>query len=119
MTALYDFVSVEYIVMFLSVAFDNPGRFVAMILLMLQLGGSGGTFPMEVTNHFYNVIHPFLPLTYSILSFRQAITSGLGDGTFEQAMGAVALVCSDCFGIAMVQYESIAKASFGKQVAIR
>ena len=79
------------IVMFLSMLFDNPGRFFAMVLLMLQLGGSGGTFPMEVTNHFYNVIHPFLPLTYSILSFRQAITSGLGDGTFEQAMGALLL----------------------------
>lgn len=69
-----------FIVMMLSMAFDNPGRFVAMVLLMLQLGGSGGTFPMEVTNSFYNVIHAYLPMTYSILGFRQAITSGLGSG---------------------------------------
>ncbi len=66
-----------FIVMFLSMLLDNPGRFIAMVLLMLQLGGSGGTFPMEVTNHFYNVVHPFLPMTYSILGFRQAITSGM------------------------------------------
>ncbi|WP_413476625.1 YhgE/Pip family protein [Latilactobacillus fuchuensis] len=72
------------IIMFLSMAFDNPGRFLAMVLLMLQLGGSGGTFPMEITNHFYNVIHPFLPMSYSILGFRQAITSGLGNGQIVQ-----------------------------------
>ncbi len=70
-----------FIVMFLSMLLDNPGRFLAMVLLMLQLGGSAGTFPMEVTNHFYNVIHPFLPMTYSILGFRQALTSGMAPGT--------------------------------------
>ncbi|AST84330.1 YhgE/Pip domain-containing protein [Latilactobacillus sakei] len=74
------------IIMFLSMTFDNPGRFLAMVLLMLQLGGSGGTFPMEITNHFYNVIHPFLPMTYSILGFRQAITSGLGNGQVLQTV---------------------------------
>ncbi|MDO4902745.1 MAG: YhgE/Pip domain-containing protein [Limosilactobacillus sp.] len=67
------------IVMFLSMIFDNPGRFVAMVLLMLQLGGSGGTFPMEVTMKFYNVIHWFLPMTYSILGLRQSITGGIGE----------------------------------------
>ncbi|MGN1279062.1 MAG: YhgE/Pip family protein [Limosilactobacillus sp.] len=66
------------IVMFLSMTFDNPGRFLAMVLLMLQLGGSGGTFPMEVTMKFYNVIHWFMPMTYSIQGLRQAISSGLG-----------------------------------------
>ncbi|WP_412760148.1 YhgE/Pip family protein [Pediococcus pentosaceus] len=91
LTAIMIALTSMYIVMFLSMAFDNPGRFVAMILLMLQLGGSGGTFPMEVTNSFYNAIHPFLPLTYSILSFRQSITSGLGNITVVQSMGALLL----------------------------
>lgn len=66
------------VVMFLSMTFDNPGRFVAMVLLMLQLGGSGGTFPMEVTMKFYNVIHFALPMTYSILGLRSGISGGLG-----------------------------------------
>ncbi|MFD1550080.1 YhgE/Pip family protein [Levilactobacillus fuyuanensis] len=79
-----------FIVMFLSMLLDNPGRFIAMVLLMLQLGGSGGTFPMEVTNHFYNVVHPFLPMTYSILGFRQAITSGMS-GMVGQALWVLAL----------------------------
>ncbi|WP_337096002.1 YhgE/Pip domain-containing protein [Limosilactobacillus fermentum] len=66
------------VVMFLSMTFDNPGRFVAMVLLMLQLGGSGGTFPMQVTMKFYNVIHWYLPMTYSILGLRNGISGGLG-----------------------------------------
>lgn len=66
------------LIMFLSMTFDNPGRFVAMVGLMLQLGGSGGTFPMEITMKFYNVIHPFLPMTYSILGLRDSISGGLG-----------------------------------------
>lgn len=67
------------VVMFLSMTFDNPGRFIAMVLLMLQLGGSGGTFPMEVTMKFYNVIHFSLPMTYSILGLRDGISGGLGE----------------------------------------
>jgi len=79
-----------FIIMFLSMLLDNPGRFIAMVLLMLQLGGSGGTFPMEVTNHFYNVVHPFLPMTYSILGFREAITSGMA-GEVGQAIWVLTL----------------------------
>ncbi|RDF94080.1 YhgE/Pip domain-containing protein [Lacticaseibacillus paracasei] len=77
---LFSFTSM-YLIMFLSMAFDNPGRFVAMVGLMLQLGGAGGTFPMEMTNQFYNAIHPFLPMTYSIMNFRNALTGGIADST--------------------------------------
>lgn len=78
-----------YLIMFLSMTFDNPGRFVAMVLLMLQLGGSGGTFPMEITNSFFNAIHPWLPMTYSIMGFREALTSGLGAQIVWQAGGVL------------------------------
>ncbi|KRM71722.1 YhgE/Pip domain-containing protein [Lacticaseibacillus brantae] len=81
-----------YLVMFLSMLLDNPGRFIAMVLLMLQLGGSGGTFPMEITNGFYNAIHPFLPMTYSILGFRNALTGGIASGTTTGAVWFLILV---------------------------
>ncbi|MFD1410578.1 YhgE/Pip domain-containing protein [Lapidilactobacillus gannanensis] len=88
-----------YLVMFLSMWLDNPGRFIAMVLLMLQLGGSGGTFPMEITNHFYNVIHPFLPMTHSILGFRQAITSGIASGTVGYGIFYMILVAVIFLGL--------------------
>lgn len=78
-----------FLIMVLAMAFDNPGRFVAMILLVLQLAGSGGTFPMELTDKFFNVIHPFLPMSYSITGFRQAISGGLGTSTFINNLGVL------------------------------
>lgn len=73
------------IVLTLVVAFDNVGRFVAMVLLVLQLGGSGGTFPIPLTNSFFQTIHLWLPMTYSVYGFRQAISSGLGNDIYWQA----------------------------------
>ncbi|WP_407880045.1 YhgE/Pip family protein [Furfurilactobacillus entadae] len=81
-----------FLVMFLSMLLDNPGRFIAMVLLMLQLGGSGGTFPMQVTNGFYNAIHPFLPMTYSILGLREGLTAGLGASTAWNATGLLLMM---------------------------
>ncbi len=70
-----------FLIMFFSVAFQNPGRFLCMILLVVQLGASGGSFPIEITKGlggFFQAVNPYLPMTYSIYGFRQALTSGLG-----------------------------------------
>lgn len=70
-----------FLIMFFSVAFQNPGRFLCMILLVIQLGASGGSFPIEITKGlggFFQAVNPYLPMTYSIYGFRQALTSGLG-----------------------------------------
>ncbi len=74
------------IVLFLAMTLNNVGRFIAMLLLILQLGGSGGTFPMPLTNKFFMAIHPFLPMSYSIYGFRQAISDGLGQHIYVQAV---------------------------------
>ncbi|ALV21769.1 YhgE/Pip domain-containing protein [Carnobacterium antarcticum] len=74
------------IVLFLTITLDNVGRFIAMLLLIVQLGGSGGTFPMPLTNSFFNAIHPFLPMSYSIYGFRQAITGGMGQNLYMQSI---------------------------------
>lgn len=74
------------IVTFLTVSLDNVGRFIAMILLVVQLGGAGGTFPMPLTNQFFISIHPFLPMSYSIYGFREAISGGIGQDLFNQSM---------------------------------
>lgn len=73
------------IVLTLVVALDNVGRFLAMVLLVLQLGGSGGTFPIPLTNGFFQFIHLLLPMTYSVYGFRQAISNGLGNDIYWHA----------------------------------
>ena len=74
------------IVSFLTIAMDNVGRFIAMVLLVVQLGGSGGTFPMPLTNRFFIAIHPYLPMSYSIYGFREAISGGIGQDLFNQSI---------------------------------
>lgn len=56
--------------------FGNVGKAIAIVLLVLQLGGAGGTFPIEVTPFFFQLIHPFLPFTYGISLMREA-TGGI------------------------------------------
>lgn len=82
LTSVLTSLTFMFLVMFLAITLGNPGRFVAMVLLVLQLGGAGGTFPMPLTNGFFNAIHPFLPMSYSVYSFRDAISSGLGTSVY-------------------------------------
>jgi putative membrane protein len=74
------------IVMFLAMTFDNPGRFVAMVLLVLQLGGAGGTFPVQIQSSFFKVIHPYLPMSYSVYAFREAISGGIGSILYNHSI---------------------------------
>lgn len=60
----------------LVVFFKDVGRFIAILLLMLQLTSSGGTYPIELTPHFFQEIHPYLPMTYAIQGLRAAISTG-------------------------------------------
>ncbi|USB31977.1 YhgE/Pip domain-containing protein [Paenibacillus sp. YPG26] len=53
--------------------FGNVGKALAIVLLVLQLAGSGGTFPIQVTPPFFQLIYPFLPFTYGIGLLREAV----------------------------------------------
>ena len=70
------------IITFLVIMLDNIGRFIAMLLLVLQLGSSGGVFPIVLSSGFFQFMNPFMPMTYSIQAFREAISSGLGLSTY-------------------------------------
>ena len=92
------------IVTFLAIAFDNPGRFLAMLLLVLQLGASGGTFPIQTSPGFFQAINPFLPMTYSILALRQAISGGLPISIFNQSMWILVIISSLAIGALLLYY---------------
>ena len=92
------------IVTFLVIAFDNPGRFLAMLLLVLQLGASGGTFPIQTSPGFFQAINPFLPMTYSILALRQAISGGLPISIFNQSMWILVIISILAIGALLLYY---------------
>lgn len=62
-----------FIVYSLVSVFGNVGKAFGIVLLVIQVAGSGGTFPIEVTPKFFQVVNPYLPFTYSISMLREAI----------------------------------------------
>ncbi|MCU5378189.1 YhgE/Pip domain-containing protein [Bacillus cereus] len=59
--------------------FGNVGKSMAIILLVLQVAGSGGTFPIQMTPPFFQAIYPFLPFTYAISAIRETVGGMLWD----------------------------------------
>ncbi len=71
-------ISLTYMAMvqFLVTTMGDPGRFVAILLLILQLTTSAGTFPKELIPDFLQAFNAWLPMTYSVLGFKAVISSG-------------------------------------------
>ncbi|PYZ94717.1 hypothetical protein CR194_04070 [Salipaludibacillus keqinensis] len=69
------FIGIVFMTMVYTLAsiLGNIGKALAIILLVLQLSGGGGTFPIEVAPPFFQQINPFLPFTYAINLLREAI----------------------------------------------
>lgn len=64
------------IAQFLATAFNNIGRAIGGLLLILQFGGSSGIFPVSLTPVFFQWIHALLPMSYSVNGLRQVISIG-------------------------------------------
>ncbi|KOS69749.1 phage infection protein [Lysinibacillus contaminans] len=64
------FVTIVYT---LVTVFGNIGKALAIVMLVLQIAGSGGTYPVELLPKFFQIINPFLPFTYAIEMMREAV----------------------------------------------
>lgn len=61
------------IIEFLIMTFSDFGKFIALILLVLQLAASGGTFPIETVTKGFRWLHDYLPMTYTINLFKESL----------------------------------------------
>lgn len=57
----------------LVMIFGNFGKFLGIVLLIVQLSSSGGTFPIETANNFYQTLYEFLPMAFVVSGFKDAI----------------------------------------------
>ena len=62
----------------LTVSFGDVGKAMAVILLVIQIAGSGGTFPIEVTPAFFQKVNPILPFTHAINAMREIVAGQYG-----------------------------------------
>ncbi|GAA2832467.1 putative membrane protein [Leucobacter komagatae] len=72
------------------VAFGNAGKALAVLLLVIQISGSGGAYPLELLPQWFQNISPFLPATYAIQALRAAV-AGVYGGDFWIALGMLLL----------------------------
>lgn len=64
------------IVYFLNTLLDSIGSFLLLVLLCLNLSGSAGTYPIDLSPKFYQIIHPLVPFTYGVDAFRSTVSTG-------------------------------------------
>ena len=76
------------IIQFLMVNFGDVGKFIAILFLVIQLSACGGTFPMETLPQGYQTINPFMPMTYSLNLFKEAII-GTSSGFVQTDVNAL------------------------------
>ncbi len=60
---------------FLIVTLNDVGKFIGLILLVLQLAAAGGTFPIETVTSGFRWLHPFLPMTYTNKFLKESLMS--------------------------------------------
>ncbi|WP_207346255.1 YhgE/Pip domain-containing protein [Arthrobacter sp. E3] len=77
--------------MFIIVFGTAAGRVASLVLLMLMLSSSGGTYPVETTPGFFQALHPFMPASYVVSGLRELMTGGI-DSRLWVSVAFLALV---------------------------
>ena len=81
------FMMINYALVF---ALENIGLGAGVIILVLQVAGSGGTYPVEVLPRVFQILYPAMPFRYSMNAMRECI-AGTYDHTYAKCMGALCL----------------------------
>ncbi|PAV28875.1 phage infection protein [Virgibacillus profundi] len=89
--------------------FGDVGKAMAIILLVLQIAGSGGTYPVVLLPEFFQFINPFLPFTYAIDLMREAVGGIVWNRVFQD------LIFLSLFGLAAVIFGTFLKQTINKQ----
>ncbi|WP_077353896.1 YhgE/Pip family protein [Streptococcus pseudoporcinus] len=53
---------------------DRYGSFASLAMLLLQVGSSGGSYPIELSGRFFQTLHPYLPMSYIVSGLRETIS---------------------------------------------
>lgn len=81
------------------VGWDNRyGSFLSLVMLLLQVGSAGGSYPIELSPKFFQVVHPYMPMTYIVTGLRQTISMTGSIGTQVGVLSAF-LVAFMIFGL--------------------
>lgn len=66
---------------FFNILMGKIGSFILLVFMVLQLSGAAGTYPIELSDSFYQKLHPYMPFTYTVNAFRSTIATELSIST--------------------------------------
>lgn len=103
------------IIQMLTTMWGNPGRFIAVLILILQLTASAGTFPLELIPTALQPFNSILPMAYSVRAFKTVISSG--DFHFMWANEGVLLsIAAVCLLITCLFFKRLFKKQYNTQI---
>lgn len=76
----------------ITFALSDIGKAIGIIFLVVQIGGSGGTFPIDVTPQFFRAINPYLPFTFVIEAMRECVCGTYGNDYWIDLLKLVAYI---------------------------
>ena len=92
----------------LTVSFGDIGKAICVVLLVMQVAGSGGTFPIEVAPKFFQKVYPLLPFTHSMGAMRECIGGRYGL-TYWRELGILAVFLAASLFLGLVLRTPIIK----------
>lgn len=92
------------LILFLTTALGKVGQYLAFIILLLQIGGSAGTFPKALVPEFFQAINPYLPMTYAIRGFREIISIGDDFGYVWHQAGVLGIFAAIFIVLSLVMF---------------
>ena len=97
------FISFVYvnIIYALAIAFKHIGKAIAVVLVIVQIPGSSGLYPIEMMPGFFQGLHPLLPFTYGIAAMRETV-GGMYGATYAVNLGVLALYVLAAFVIGVL-----------------
>ena len=102
----------------LCVAFGHVGRGLCILLVIMQIPGASGLYPIEMMPDFFRAIYPLLPFSYGIDAMRETIAGFYGNH-YWRFMGALAVFVALAFLLGLVLRRRLANLHilFNKEIA--
>lgn len=94
----------------LTVSLGDIGKAVSVILLVVQVAGTGGTFPIEVAPSFFRAVYPLLPFTHSMTALRETV-GGMYGMNYWIDLGKLAIFLGISLIVGLVLRKPIIKAN--------
>ena len=94
----------------LTVSLGDIGKAVSVILLVVQVAGTGGTFPIEVAPSFFRAVYPLLPFTHSMAALRETV-GGMYGMNYWIDLGKLAIFLGISLIVGLVLRKPVIKAN--------